>query len=389
MTLVYISEPVEAPQTHVLMIGVNDYPHLVDGRAEWARQTLGLGQLNSPVISLSALLDWLLNVGGYAGRGFLNPECGLGSIEVLASCTPQLTFFGGGTQVQVDVATKQNIEVAFDGWLKRTKSHPDNAGIFYFCGHGLLAGKSYLLAGDFGDNPNRPWDKAINITDTVLAVGQQIQGSTLFLLDACRATSKEIILSSGGEPSALLVAQAGQRFIRRSNTTIFSTGIGELAFALNGKVSRFTEALLESLTKYCGIKRAGKLLWDIDGEVLASAVRQILESGNQTAQRKQVSDQHVQGDSVPFFKRQFPPLVKVHVDVEPVSRRQVSNLHVRPYLQDAAKGYVTHVHSGSQGALKKDMPRGQYAVGATNNVDWSVEHPNEELVPPIYNLMLP
>lgn len=53
------------------------------------------------------------------------------------------------------------------------------------------------------------------------------------------------------------------------------------------------------MSGYCGVRRPGSPTWDVDGETIASAVRKLLDNGNKTAKRRQVSDQMIGGDSVP------------------------------------------------------------------------------------------
>lgn len=83
MSLIYrdISLVANQPQTHAIIIGVGDYPHLRNGsafRERPATSTMGLGQLTSSPISAKAFSDWMVN-------NFNNPNAPLGTVELLLS----------------------------------------------------------------------------------------------------------------------------------------------------------------------------------------------------------------------------------------------------------------------------------------------------------------
>ena len=65
----------DVPQLHALVIGVNDYPHLIGGTGAPAPNTYGQGQLSSPGISAQAIADWF-------GQRHRNPSAPLGSVEL-------------------------------------------------------------------------------------------------------------------------------------------------------------------------------------------------------------------------------------------------------------------------------------------------------------------
>jgi hypothetical protein len=171
---------------------------------------------------------------------------------------------------------------------------------------------------------------------------------------------------------------------RKSTSLIEATGEGKLAFAVEGKVSRFTEALLTAMSGYCGVRGPGSPTWDVDGETIASAIRKLLEKGNKTAKRRQVSDQAIGGDSVPLLRLQTPPLVKVELDLIPEPMRALARLYLL-----SAKG-VQHDHDGAKGAFVTEVPRGMYVVGAKALAqefrDLTFE--DQDLIPPFFGLTL-
>ena len=138
-----------------------------------------------------------------------------------------------------------------------------------------------------------------------------------------REISRDLSLSIGANPSALMPADLTLKVSRSSLTCISATGEGQLAFAPpGGKVSRFTKALLQALSGFSGIKTAGQATWEIDGETLASAIRKLLEydqerSADKKAILVQTSEQLIHGKSVPLTNLNSTPKVAVEVNYSP------------------------------------------------------------------------
>lgn len=140
----------------------------------------------------------------------------------------------------------------------RLKHHPDNIGVFYFCGHGVMASDHYLLAEDFGRSNAQPWAQAFDISTTIRAIEREVPGAVFYFIDACREIARDVAMTLGADPNALQFADLSKKVIRKSATVIYATGEGELAFApKGGQVSRFTSALLCAMSGYCGIKSPG------------------------------------------------------------------------------------------------------------------------------------
>jgi hypothetical protein len=138
------------------------------------------------------------------------------------------------------------------------------------------------------------------------------------------------------------------------------------------------------MSGYSGVRGPGSATWDADGETIASAVRKLLNNGNKTAKRRQVSDQTIGGDSVPLLRFGTPPLVKVELDLMPEPMRALARIYLL-----SAKG-VRHDHEGVKGAFVTEVPRGIYEIGAKAPAnefgDLTLE--DQDLIPPLYNLTL-
>lgn len=388
MTLIYQNAAAAAqPGTHVLAIGVGRYPHLLGGAGETADRPLGLRQLESPPVSLKAVLDWFLRPSVVAGAvGFRNPSASLASVEALVSNDNPFALEALPEIPAIDAATRNNIQEAFEAWLARLKSHPDHIGVFYFCGHGFMVANHSLLAEDFGHSNAQPWAHAFDMTNTIRALEREVSGSVFFFIDSCRGIAREVALTLGADPHALLVADLNKGVSRKSATAIYATGEGELAFApKGGEVSRFTSALVCALSGYCGVRKPGAAAWTVDGEGLAMAVRLLLEfEARARASHRQVSDQTVQGSPVPLLQLAATPKVKVWLDLLPPERRALYELYLKSFTGARfAQSLLNQV-------FEVDVPRGFYEVGAQDPQGTlpAVAHLQEDLFPPVYVLTL-
>lgn len=391
MTLLHDTGLPAQAGTHVLAIGVGSYPHLLGGSKTLANKPLGLKQLQSPPVSVKKLLDWFLApILAPGAAGFSNATAPLASVEALASSSPATTIDTPGGAVALDAATRQNVQYAFEAWLDRAKAHPDNVGVFYFCGHGLMASEHYLLTEDFGRSNAQPWAAAFDISTTIRAVEREVPGAIYYFIDACREIARDVAMTLGAAPNALVAVDLNKKVVRKSVTAIYATGEGELAFApLGGAVSRFTSALLCAMSGYCGIKPPGGATWNVDGEGIAAAVRQLLEFDalkikGKAGTGKQVSEQAVQGSPVPLLRLTSAPKVKVWLDLMPSQRRAYYEL----YLVSANGNRVAQTLLDQ--VFQVEVPRGFYEVGAHDPVGAlpPVVHAEEELVPPMYSLTL-
>jgi Caspase domain len=392
VTLLHDSGMPAQAGTHVLAIGVGSYPHLLGGApGQLANKPLGLKQLQSPPVSVKAFLDWFLApVLAVGAPGFSNASAPLASVEALASSTAGTTINTPTGAQALCSATRQEIQHAFDAWLARLKAHPDNVGVFYFCGHGVMVSEHYLLAEDFGRNNNRPWENAFDITTTIRAIEREVPGAVYLFIDACREISRDVAMTLGAKGDELATVDLNKRVVRKSLTAIYATGEGELAFAPpGGEVSRFTSALLCAMTGYCGIMPPAGPTWNVDGETIAAAVRQLLEfdtlinKGN-PGMGKQVSEQTVQGSSVPLLRLASAPKVKVWLDLTPSQRRALYELYLV-----SERGYRVAQSLVDQ-VFQIEVPRGFYEVGAQDPTGAlpAVIYQQEELVPPTYPLIL-
>lgn len=276
--------------THVLIIAVGGYPHLLGGDPNHpAQKMMGLGQLTSPPASAQALADWFLaRQTGESQYGFYNPKAPLASIEMLVS--PPWTadgkpasysyMFANGNMITIEGAHRPQISTCYTTWLERVKANLNNIGVFYFCGHGITGLNDYVLAEDFGQDENNPWLGAIDITITARAARRDVKGALYFFLDTCRENKHEPCYPGAYAPPLHIVipTQPVQCFTR---LILWATGEGHSAYGAEGKPSRFTDALIQALSGFYGEKSPTSSGWVVSSIGLANAVHQILDRDNQ------------------------------------------------------------------------------------------------------------
>ena len=163
MTLL-VDDQSAQPGTHVLLIGVGDYPFLKGGSAPAAKQFdlhMEMGQLSSPPRSLGELATWFSD----PQHGFNNPDRPLRSLELLCSA-PQPFEWTDSAGAKHAIARSQTpaVRQAVLDWKARASRNPENLCVFYYCGHGLSFGESQnsLLLDDWGGDTNDPMTSAIS-----------------------------------------------------------------------------------------------------------------------------------------------------------------------------------------------------------------------------------
>ncbi len=264
MSLVFGPEiPDDKPQTHALVIGVGDYPHLLGGKlCKPSNETFGLRRLDSPPLSAIEFANWL--------RKLTNKRAPVGTIDVLLSPGEFRDPAGGVSDVET--ASMGNIRRAFKRWSDRAGTNPDNIAIFYFCGHGFEKGVTILLPADFAD-PDEA-NIGINMIDlekSWLCNLKECSARTqVYLIDACRETPVDL-LKENFSPTALISSKKLQE-PRRNAPILFAANSGTKAHAAAGQVSYFTRALLDCFSKL-GAAGQNNGVWEITTDSLGAAMR--------------------------------------------------------------------------------------------------------------------
>jgi len=232
------------PAVHAVVIGVGAYPHLPGGEERRTVFHEGMQQLTSPPQSARRFAEWLIESLDYPGKP-------LATVGLLLSERPELPFTNPETGVEhsVAMATGDNVTRAIKAWKARGDSEPDNALIFYFCGHGIAEGPDMaLLLRDFGENDDNSLDGALDFAKLHVAMDRCQAREQIFFVDACRATSDNLRGAAGHAGRVPIQPGERQRGLRgRKAPVYFSTLAGMDAYGRPNGLSPFTKALLAGL----------------------------------------------------------------------------------------------------------------------------------------------
>jgi len=363
------------PVTHVIVIGVGRYPHLLGGSGPRLQDHQGLGQLTSPPESAHEVAKWIV-------EHFHNPNRPLGSVRLLVSEENARVFDNPQTGLQYPVvpATIARIGAAFDAWVADGDSNPDNLLVFYFCGHGLANGAfTALLAEDFGQNPANALDGAFDFYRNRLGMSRCKAKEQLYLVDACRTNADMTVYAAG---------YSGRVFVQPSakNTTIlrpvlYSTLFGQPAHGRVGQPSHFAEALVTALKGAGSDRTQGE--WRVRTTTLHMAIEAHLKrkakAGLATAQISPADDlatfdiHHLMG----------PPHVPVVVSCSP------ENVLPSARLRCLAGGNIVQERPPADGPWELALQVGSYDFEAAFDQYPLARRPGEYVYPPEHRVPLP
>lgn len=389
MTQIRLRPIDDEPATHVLIIGVGYYRHLLGGPEPRNRVHLGLNSLRSPAISAMQLATWILNGNGTAPNGGLNnPRAPLTTLEVLISSEQQAQINAIGAVHDIERASLPNVCLAFDHWLAEVQRNPDNVGILYFCGHGVMGNgpEHFLLLDDHGEKQNRPFATgSFDISNTVRALWRQVQAQLYIFVDACRTYNRSVGESLSSRPAALLDDGVSSENINRGTTWIESTAEGEKAYGDSNGVSRFTDALLRALNGYCGAPQSGTPNWVINGSALVQAMPKLLAMINkERGGAPQACAPHPSGSmDAPLHVTNEVPKVKVEIELTPEVLRIISSYEIHN-LVDASSPPITG--GLSEGIWCTEASKGMYEVRIASVMHQPYSSGTQHLEPPLYFL---
>lgn len=257
----------DQPRLHALVIGVADYPHLLGGDPQKpAQDALNLGQITTPRHTALAIAKWLMS-------DYKNPTKPLGSLELVLSPSEKVAN-GAGAPVQVEAATFDNIERAFNAWVKRCSAHPDNVAFFYFCGHGLHKDEQFLLPEDFG-NPvvANKWRNCINFDATRVGMRSCRAQTQLFFVDACRETPFGMLDQVNVQGQVLASAKVGDNV--KCSAAYYATTPGKQAFGPDDDITYFGRAVKKCLDGLASVSSMNK--WVVTTYSLAKSLGEVME----------------------------------------------------------------------------------------------------------------
>jgi hypothetical protein len=253
--------PGQPARTHALIIGVSDYRHLPGGSGT-LNPEFDLEQPTCSSIAAVAFARWVI-------EEMNNPRAPLGTVELLTS--PPLEFvISPRLKRQTLDATMNNVEAAFERWMGRANSNPDNIALFYFCGHGLMKADLNLLLSDFAAKPLKPFDTAVNINKTYEGMARCAARTQCYFLDCCQDT-KWIMSQQTYEPGRVLVPAQFGTLHTGDAPKYLATAPSLAAFGVKDGMTVFTTALLDCLARR-GTRRKADGKWVVTTAALSEAL---------------------------------------------------------------------------------------------------------------------
>ncbi len=387
MTQIRIRPIDDTPGTHVLIIAVGYYRHLLGGPEERSKVHLGLSVLNSPPISGVRLARWMIGGNG-AGAGLYNPKAPLTTMEVLISSENDETLTVAGCLHNIEPASLPLVQAGFDRWIKEVQSNPNNVGVFYFCGHGLMGNgaEHILLLDDHGAYANRPFQTgSFDIANTVRALWRQVPAQLYIFIDACRTYNRNVGDALGSRSDSLLEDGASSENINSGTTWIDSTSDGEPAYGDSKGVSRFTEALMQALDGYCGIPQPGTPNWLVNGSALSAAMPKLLSMVNKQrgGDSQFCAPRPTGGRDAPLHITTQVPKVKVEIALSP----EVFRLRSSYAIHNLADGTMMPITGGrAEGVWCTVANRGVYEVRIASAMHQPYLSGAQFFDPPYYHL---
>lgn len=243
-------DPAGRPGTHVLLIGIADYPWLEGGASfeplRHEANAKGMGQLTAPTVSMRRMADWFLD-------RFDNKDRPLASLSLLLSDAQSAPYTHDKAlprTVPQPSGTIEEVSDAVTQWLDRASFLRDNGLVFAFCGHGVHSGNPVLLCRDYGKNTQNPFRGAIDFEQFRIALSTRQPDTQLLLIDACRTPDLEAALLGEAAPGdALLTTHSlSTRDEAPARQSVhFATSLFTQAWGRSGGPSLFTEALIKAL----------------------------------------------------------------------------------------------------------------------------------------------
>ncbi|WP_084599961.1 caspase family protein [Dyadobacter beijingensis] len=308
----------KGPKTHVLLIGVGGYPYLKGGTEakQQSPELAGLGQLTSPVASVKAMYEKVME---YNVQDVWSKP--LGSIEMLLTPPPGLPPVFPG--MNVENASLANIEDAYFSWKKRCDAHEENVALFYYCGHGFQKKYHFLLADDFGKQPANPWRGAFNFDDTRDAFYSCKAATPIFLVDACRQVTIEM-LEKDLTVAPIDLPSLSNPEESKNHLTLKATASGQVAYGKKNMPTYFTQAVISGLDGLVARQDENEH-WLVDTSSLGLNIHRLLElinSKQSFKQRCQINS----GIPTDIVRRKTAPIAWLEVSCDPATALPLAGL---------------------------------------------------------------
>jgi hypothetical protein len=347
------------PGLHALIVGVSEYPHLLnrDLGEPTPKHHLGLYKLRSAATAAYQIYRFVVERADRLGVP-------LATCRLLLSPSPQEAARLPDIALP---ATLDNFETAAAAWRESARSHAGNMTLFYFAGHGLIRtgnGGQVLLFQDFAANKEkilRRCLEASNLVDGMASTSAQdtMARRQLYFFDACRSLPNEVQKYDRMDAETiwdLPDPDPNVQYIDDRLVSMFYTEQGGSAFGIENMGSIFGEALLRCLKGGAGIfdQRTGR--WSVTVSSLRDAILKQLAIVNREYGTAQTCRTNAIGDDKPLHQLDGPPAVEVEITLEPPEKRA----HGKIAVFDARKNPVFDLDTPTLDHYRKAVAAGQY-----------------------------
>jgi len=241
----------DAPGFHALIIGISAYPHLSQPTPP-EPPTLGLRQLSSPAITAYRIANWLIT-----RRAYLPVPLTTCRVMLLPSAV-ELAAGGEPLAALRDECARTQVLVEAAAWRADASRNADSMTLFYFAGHGVQRNQRdhvMLLAG-FGRGIGPLLEDAIDTTNLLAGMAPttarpKMARTQMYFIDACRVRPKVFARYEDSPSGKLWDVEVD--IVDDRTAPLFHTAVpGAKAYAVKGKQTVFSQALLECLTGGAG-----------------------------------------------------------------------------------------------------------------------------------------
>ena len=172
---------------------------------------------------------------------------------------------------------------------------PEQRRDLYFCGHGLERSELLLLPEDFGRHPSNPWITAVDFDLTFRAMEHCQAQTQCYFLDNCRQRSPSLDEETPRE-SSLIPERAGQPTDTAPRNACWRPRSAERTLLSTGDVSRYTKALIDSLSESAAEYLNG--FWVVHTDKLGTALQRLVEQRNQNLEKSRQQTVEAAGGSI-------------------------------------------------------------------------------------------
>lgn len=334
-----IPELVDAPGTHVLIIGVSRYRHLPGGEEPTeTAANLNMLQLSGAARSASEFAAWMM-------KEYRNPIAPLSSLRVLLSPAPteQVNQSVADLMKETTTATAANVRRELREFRAACNHHRNNVAVVYVAGHGVQFSKNgaTVLLHDCGSDAfNNILDGAIDMASVHEGFNHSDTAQTQFwFVDACR---QKVAVAD-----QLWDMQAGIRLdspvgFAQSNSMFLASVTGAPAFGHKGGPTLFNEVLMSGLRGGIACSPSGGAMkyWSVTNLELARQLPTRLAQLAAVYGVEQTVDFAGRVTEAAFHLYETPPSADLSVSLKPVER---------------AKGCVGSLHNGRSEAIVKEV----------------------------------